>query len=214
MSNIASDVVVDELQAAQRALRIAVVTETYPPEVNGVSLTIARVVEGLRDRGHDLQLIRPRQQADDQADSGERFHEMLLRGLPIPRYPHLKMGLPAKPTLTALAIAGSLAAVAPAAASAGSTISSPTDNIVCQLRSTTMLQCDVKSDGLGINFSAYGSPKYTGRHYLSGGRTIPYGTSITSKHFKCTSLVSGMRCVERHTGRGIFLSRGGNSYRI
>ena len=102
MSNIASDVVVDELQAAQRALRIAVVTETYPPEVNGVSLTIARVVEGLRDRGHDLQLIRPRQQADDQADSGERFHEMLLRGLPIPRYPHLKMGLPAKPTLTRL----------------------------------------------------------------------------------------------------------------
>ena len=102
MSNIAADVVVDELQAARRALRIAVVTETYPPEVNGVSLTIARVVEGLRDRGHDLQLIRPRQQADDQADSSERFHEMLLRGLPIPRYPHLKMGLPAKPTLTRL----------------------------------------------------------------------------------------------------------------
>ena len=102
MSNIAADVVVDELQAARRALRIAVVTETYPPEVNGVSLTIARVVEGLRDRGHDLQLIRPRQQAGDQADSSERFHEMLLRGLPIPRYPHLKMGLPAKPTLTRL----------------------------------------------------------------------------------------------------------------
>ena len=102
MSNIAADVVVDELQAARRALRIAVVTETYPPEVNGVSLTIARVVEGLRDRGHDLQLIRPRQQADDQAGSSERFHEMLLRGLPIPRYPHLKMGLPAKPALTRL----------------------------------------------------------------------------------------------------------------
>ena len=102
MSNIAADVVVDELQAARRALRIAVVTETYPPEVNGVSLTIARVVEGLRDRGHDLQLIRPRQQAGDQADSSERFHEMLLRGLPIPRYPHLKMGLPAKPALTRL----------------------------------------------------------------------------------------------------------------
>ena len=102
MSNIAADVMVDELQAARRALRIAVVTETYPPEVNGVSLTIARVVEGLRERGHDLQLIRPRQQAGDRADSGERFHELLLRGLPIPRYPHLKMGLPAKSTMARL----------------------------------------------------------------------------------------------------------------
>jgi len=102
MSNIADDVMVDKLFDEHHYLRIADNTETYPPEVNGVSLTIARVVEGLRDRGHDLQLIRPRQQADDQADSRERFHEMLLRGLPIPRYPHLKMGLPAKPTLTKL----------------------------------------------------------------------------------------------------------------
>jgi len=29
-----------------RSLRLAVVTETWPPEVNGVALTIARVVEG------------------------------------------------------------------------------------------------------------------------------------------------------------------------
>ena len=37
---------VDELRSAQRAMRIAVVTETYPPEVNGVALSIAQVVEG------------------------------------------------------------------------------------------------------------------------------------------------------------------------
>ena len=30
-----------------KALRIACVTETYPPEVNGVAMTVARVVEGL-----------------------------------------------------------------------------------------------------------------------------------------------------------------------
>ena len=39
---------------AHRPLRIALVTETYPPEVNGVALTVARVAEGLRQRGHDL----------------------------------------------------------------------------------------------------------------------------------------------------------------
>jgi glycosyltransferase involved in cell wall biosynthesis len=80
-------------------LRIAVVTETYPPEVNGVAGTIARVVEGLRERGHELQLIRPRQGPDDVARVQEGFAEMLMRGLPIPRYPELKMGLPAKRAL-------------------------------------------------------------------------------------------------------------------
>ena len=44
-----------------RSLRIAVVTETYPPEVNGVAQTAARFVEGLRARGHEIQLVRPRQ---------------------------------------------------------------------------------------------------------------------------------------------------------
>jgi hypothetical protein len=82
-----------------RYLRIAVVTETYPPEINGVAGSIARVVEGLRQRGHELQLIRPRQHRDDVAAVHPGFAEMLLRGLPIPRYPELKMGLPAKRSL-------------------------------------------------------------------------------------------------------------------
>lgn len=92
------EIVVDELQARQRTMRIAVVTETYPPEINGVAMTIARFVDGLRLRGHDLQLVRPRQTSADQA-GGE---EVLMRGLPIPRYPHLKMGLPAKNALVKL----------------------------------------------------------------------------------------------------------------
>jgi len=92
-------ILVDDLPAARRSLRVAVVTETYPPEVNGVAMTINRVVEGLRERGHDLQLVRPRQDKRDEADRSEGFHEVLLRGLPIPRYPHLKMGLPAKRAL-------------------------------------------------------------------------------------------------------------------
>ena len=50
------------LAGAQRSLRIAVVTETYPPEVNGVATTAARFVEGLRARDHEIQLVRPRQE--------------------------------------------------------------------------------------------------------------------------------------------------------
>ena len=78
------------------------VTETYPPEVNGVALTLARIVEGLRARNHEVQLVRPRQDGRTTAARGDRFHEVLMRGLPIPRYPQLRMGLPAKRALVRL----------------------------------------------------------------------------------------------------------------
>lgn len=94
-------IVVDELPADRRSLRIAVVTETYPPDVNGAALTLQRLVEGLRSKGHGLQLVRLRQDAGDEAARGGQFNELLLRGCPIPRYPHLKMGLPSKRALVA-----------------------------------------------------------------------------------------------------------------
>lgn len=87
---------------AASALRVAVVTETYPPEVNGVAMTTQRMVQGLISRYHQVQLIRPRQSQDEQAASGAAFDEVLLRGMPVPRYPDLKMGLPAKAELLAL----------------------------------------------------------------------------------------------------------------
>jgi glycosyltransferase involved in cell wall biosynthesis len=101
----AEDLVVDHLPARRRSLRIAVVTETYPPEVNGVSLTLARIVEGLRQRNHDIQLVRPRQAVDAAAAAAARgaadepastlpMEQVLTAGMPIPRYPHLRMGLP------------------------------------------------------------------------------------------------------------------------
>jgi glycosyltransferase involved in cell wall biosynthesis len=95
----AVDIEVDNILPARRSLRVAVVTETYPPEVNGVAATIARAVQGLRDRGHELQLVRPRQDKAETATQDHRFAEVLLRGLPIPRYPQLKMGLPSKRAL-------------------------------------------------------------------------------------------------------------------
>ncbi len=77
------------------ALRVAVVTETFPPEVNGVAATLARVCAGLNERGHLIDLVRPRQHAQDRPSPRPGFDERLVRGLPIPRYPQLKLGLPA-----------------------------------------------------------------------------------------------------------------------
>jgi glycosyltransferase involved in cell wall biosynthesis len=70
-------------------MKIAYVTETWPPEVNGVSLTVARTVSYLRSHGHEVELIRPKQSSDD----GEP-ETVLVRGIPIPMYPDLRMGLP------------------------------------------------------------------------------------------------------------------------
>jgi glycosyltransferase involved in cell wall biosynthesis len=81
------------------SLRIAMVTETYPPEVNGVARTMKEMVEGLRARGHVIQLVRPWQRPDDVPSVSGTVHEMLGRGISIPRYPQLKMGLPAKQAL-------------------------------------------------------------------------------------------------------------------
>ncbi|MDQ5850037.1 MAG: glycosyltransferase, partial [Pseudomonadota bacterium] len=83
-------------------MRVAMVTETYPPEVNGVARTMGLMVEGLRNRGHSIQLVRPRQNGHDAAQSLPGFEEVLKRGIALPRYPQLKMGMPARGDLIRL----------------------------------------------------------------------------------------------------------------
>lgn len=77
-------------------MRIAMVTETYPPEVNGVARTIGLMAEGLQRRGHFVQLVRPRQNGHDHAARNGRVGEILVTGIPIPRYTQLKMGMPSR----------------------------------------------------------------------------------------------------------------------
>jgi glycosyltransferase involved in cell wall biosynthesis len=77
-------------------LRVAMVSETYPPEVNGVARTVAIIAEGLRDRGNDIQLVRPRQSSGDRPLDEPGFGEFLCAGVPIPGYSTLRFGLPSK----------------------------------------------------------------------------------------------------------------------
>ncbi len=98
-------------------MRYAIVTETYPPEINGVALTVQGLEQGLRARGHEVMLVRPRQENDSvnsqskstppQSSPALRAREeadriadtLLVRGAGLPRYPGLKFGLPASTTL-------------------------------------------------------------------------------------------------------------------
>ena len=79
-------------------MRYAIVTETYPPEVNGVALTVQTKEQGLRRRGHDVDVVRPRQSATHAAAP----HELLTRSAPIPRYPGMRFGFPAHRALRRL----------------------------------------------------------------------------------------------------------------
>lgn len=75
-------------------MKIALVTETYPPEVNGVAMTNQRLVRGLLDLGHELLLVKPRRADAPVLKSGPlSVHEVF--GIPIPNYAGLKIGLPA-----------------------------------------------------------------------------------------------------------------------
>ncbi len=73
-------------------MKIALVTETYPPEVNGVAMTLSRLVGGLRARGHEVGIVRPRQVAER---SGAAETEA------IPFYKSLRIGMPATGRLRA-----------------------------------------------------------------------------------------------------------------
>mgnify|MGYP001109102349 CR=1 FL=1 len=99
----ASDLLLEQLPVTRRRLRVAMVTETYPPEINGVAMTIGRIVTALQARDHQVQLIRPRQRADSPPRSDDEHLEQVLRpGIPIPHYAGLNMGLPAKRLLARL----------------------------------------------------------------------------------------------------------------
>lgn len=72
-------------------MRYAIVTETYPPEVNGVALTVQSLEHGLRARGHAVSLVRPAQAGVAPGRDGE---QSLVSSVPMPRYAGLRVGLP------------------------------------------------------------------------------------------------------------------------
>ncbi|MDO8541799.1 MAG: hypothetical protein Q7S40_15285 [Opitutaceae bacterium] len=76
-------------------MKLALVTETFPPEVNGAAMTFGVIARELARRGHAVTVYRPRRADLTQPDAVVDYHEVSLPGFPIPRYPMLRMGLPA-----------------------------------------------------------------------------------------------------------------------
>jgi glycosyltransferase involved in cell wall biosynthesis len=71
---------------ARRSLRLVLVTETFPPEVNGVARTLGRWVDAFRARGHVVRVIHPRR-------PGERPDVDRVHGMSLPFYREVRFGI-------------------------------------------------------------------------------------------------------------------------
>lgn len=96
------DLLVQSYAAQPCSLRIAIVTETFPPEVNGVAMTLGRIVEGLLHRGHAVQVVRPRQVREAAPAARTGLDHVLSKGIALPMYGELRFGLPSKSRLMRL----------------------------------------------------------------------------------------------------------------
>ncbi|WP_372595385.1 glycosyltransferase family 4 protein [Actinotalea sp.] len=85
-------------------MRVAIVTESFLPQVNGVTNSVLQVLRHLRREGHDALVLAP-------GDPPRRVHGarvVALRSIPLPGYTQFRLGVP-----TARAIARELEAFAP-----------------------------------------------------------------------------------------------------
>lgn len=74
-------------------MRIAIVSETWPPEINGVALTVHGLASGLAARGHRVDVAHPGGHGNARPEPG--IDTVCVRGASLPRYPGLRFGFPA-----------------------------------------------------------------------------------------------------------------------
>ena len=74
---------------------LAIVTETFSPDNNGIATTLSQLAEGLYAQGVNIQVIRPQRFSQEQ-DHYQRseIQTHCLPGLPLPGYKNIKFGLP------------------------------------------------------------------------------------------------------------------------
>lgn len=72
-------------------MRIALVTDTYAPQVNGVTTVCRRIVEAARAAGCPVVVVAP---AYPDWPSGTREDELRIPSLPFPPYPSIRLSLP------------------------------------------------------------------------------------------------------------------------
>lgn len=81
---------------------ITIVTETYMPDVNGVAMTLCRLLNGLVEKGHKLQLVCTNSDEREDKDLHVGVDYFPVKGISIPGYREAKFGLPCRKILEKL----------------------------------------------------------------------------------------------------------------
>ena len=78
-------------------MRVAIVTESFPPDINGVAHSVVRVAEHLVARGHRPLVIAPEPASGTARLTGRLPYPVVrVPSVPLPGYPSFRLGLPSR----------------------------------------------------------------------------------------------------------------------
>jgi phosphatidylinositol alpha 1,6-mannosyltransferase len=84
-------------------MRVAIITESFPPDVNGVANSVVRVAEHLHSRGHEPLVVAPLPAVGRRAITGRLPYPVVrVPSVPMPGYPNFRLGLPTRRIAAAL----------------------------------------------------------------------------------------------------------------
>lgn len=71
-------------------MRFLLITDTFPPDINGVARTLATLATGLKQRGHEIEIVTTLEATPSM--EVEPFKRHTVMAMPLPGYPGLRMG--------------------------------------------------------------------------------------------------------------------------
>ncbi|MFC8311387.1 glycosyltransferase family 4 protein [Streptomyces olivaceus] len=84
-------------------MRVVIVTESFPPDVNGVAHCALQTARHLTDRGHDCLVVAPATAAGGPAGASAPCPVVRVPSLPLPGYPQVRVALPSRRVAAAIA---------------------------------------------------------------------------------------------------------------
>ncbi|WP_073945778.1 glycosyltransferase family 4 protein [Streptomyces kebangsaanensis] len=83
-------------------MRVVIVTESFPPDVNGVAHCALQTARHLVDRGHVPLVVAPATAASSEPDASAPCPVVRVPSLPLPGYPQVRVALPSRRVAVAL----------------------------------------------------------------------------------------------------------------
>ncbi|GAA3991311.1 glycosyltransferase family 1 protein [Streptomyces marokkonensis] len=84
-------------------MRVVIVTESFPPDVNGVAHCTLQTARHLVDRGHDCVVVAPAPAPGNAAGAAAPCPLVRIPSLPLPGYPQVRVALPSRRVAAAIA---------------------------------------------------------------------------------------------------------------